>query len=197
MAVLAISNFYLYHVEVLADLTVLGSDNGIKVDTVAWVEATKNWYYPATISASSSTWAVSTGFQSTGAVGSEPQQYSETSNQTLTAGTSNALVATLKTLDTNGQNAKVIVKATAVDIDTNFVAFTYEQYFYRASGTVSSVGVFDNQQNAVGTGEFTGNVSFNVTAVGDDIRLRVSNLSSTVTYTLDIAAMWQVQEGGF
>jgi hypothetical protein len=198
MAILAITNTYLYHVESLSDLTGLGTSNSnVTGDTIAWVEGLKAWYYPTTISTSSSTWVMSS-FQNTGAVGTEVEQLSSSQQDTVTAGTSNQLVTTLATLATNGLNTKIIVKVTAVDdaVDTNFIAYTYEQYFYRQTGTVSSVGTFDNQQNAVGTGEFTSNVAFNVTAVGDDIRLRITNGSSTVGYTLNIAYLWTRQVGG-
>ena len=56
MAVLAITNALLYHVETLADLEALGSNNNISTDCVAWVEGIKSWVYPETVSASTSTW---------------------------------------------------------------------------------------------------------------------------------------------
>ena len=197
MAVLAITNVLTYHAESIGDMEALGSTTGITADTVAMIAP--SWYYPVTISSTTSTWAVATGYQTTGAAGSQPQQFASTQQFTLTPPTTNSLVATLGTLDTNGQNMKVIVKVTGVDdaLDTNFIAYTYEQVFYRQTGTVSSVGVFDNQTNSTGVAEFTGNVSFNVTAVGDDIRLRVSNSSSTATYSLNTAYFWTIQEGGY
>lgn len=56
MAVLTITNNLVYNVELLSDLTSLGSDDGITVDTVAWVEESNSWFWPDTISASTSTW---------------------------------------------------------------------------------------------------------------------------------------------
>lgn len=57
MAVLAITNNLLYHVESMSDIESLGSNNGITTDTVAWVEGMSTWCWPTSISASTSTWA--------------------------------------------------------------------------------------------------------------------------------------------
>jgi hypothetical protein len=56
MAILAVTNRLLYHVETLADLEALGSDDGITADTIAYIESTKTWSRPRTISASSTIW---------------------------------------------------------------------------------------------------------------------------------------------
>lgn len=56
MAVLAITNTLLYHVEALSDITSLGSTNGITSDTIAWVEADRLWYSPNVINSTTSTW---------------------------------------------------------------------------------------------------------------------------------------------
>lgn len=61
MAILAITNSLLYHAEALADVEALGSDDGIVVDSVAYVEAEKSWYYPDSIAAGSSTWTQLSG----------------------------------------------------------------------------------------------------------------------------------------
>ena len=198
MAIIAITNKLIYHVELLTDVATLGSDDGITANTTAWVDQYKCWFYPDTILSSASGWSQILT-QTTGFVGAEPAYFSGATQDTLGVGASNQLIATLGSLAVNGQNMKVIVKVTGVDdaVDTNFIAFTYEQYFYRQTGTVSSVGAFDDQTNATGVGDFTSNVSFNVTAVGDDIRLRATNGSSTATYVLNNAYIWTIQEGGF
>lgn len=198
MAIIAITNTLIYHVELLTDVATLGSDDGITANTTAWVDQYKAWFYPDTILATASGWSqVLT--QTTGFVGAEPASFSNATQDSLGVGVSNQLIDTLGSLVVDGQNMKVIVKLTGVDnvVDSNFVAFTYEQYFYRASGTVSSVGTFDNQLNLTGVGDFTSNVSFNVAAVGNDIRLRGSNGSSTATYVLNNAFIWTIQEGGY
>ena len=76
MAVLAITNTFLYNVETQADLEVLGSNDGITADTIAWVEGMKTWCWPDTITATTSTWncgdlsgTVTWGFQTNLAVG--------------------------------------------------------------------------------------------------------------------------------
>jgi hypothetical protein len=61
MAVLAITNRLLYHVETIADLIALGSDDGLTTDAVAYIEATKSWSRPQTVSATSSTWTSASG----------------------------------------------------------------------------------------------------------------------------------------
>jgi hypothetical protein len=51
-----------WNADLLADLTSLGSDDGVTTDVVAWAVDNNNWYYPATISATTSTWtALATG----------------------------------------------------------------------------------------------------------------------------------------
>lgn len=45
-----------WNADLLTDLTSLGSDDGLTSDVVAWAVDQNNWYYPATISAASSTW---------------------------------------------------------------------------------------------------------------------------------------------
>jgi len=56
MAVIAVTNRLLYHVETLADLEALGTTNGLTSDVIGWVEGLKSWVYPETLSASTSTW---------------------------------------------------------------------------------------------------------------------------------------------
>jgi hypothetical protein len=56
MAIIAVTNRLLYHVETLADVEALGSDHGITADTVAYIESTNTWSRPRTISASSTIW---------------------------------------------------------------------------------------------------------------------------------------------
>lgn len=196
--ILAITNSLLYHAETIADMEALGTDDGITGDTVAWVEATKGWYYPDTTSAGGSTWK-DTNISTSGFAGSEIERFSDATQDTLAAAASNQLIATLGTLDTNGQNMKISVKVTGVDnaVDTNFIAYSYEQHFYMSGLVINTVTAFDNQTGTAGVGDFTSNVTFNVTAVGNDIRLRASNGSSTATYVMNLAYSWTRQEGGF
>ena len=45
-----------WNADTLAELQALGSDDGVTTDVVAWAVDNNNWYYPATISATTSTW---------------------------------------------------------------------------------------------------------------------------------------------
>jgi len=134
-----------------------------------------------------------------GFAGTECEHLTYGAQDTVTAGTTNQTVVTLGTLDTDGQNLKVMVDVTAVDDadDSNFIGFTYKQFFYRDGGTVSTIGAFDNQSAAVGPTNFPTDVSFNVAVSGNNILLRVTNGSSVDNYDLNIAVCWKRQEGGF
>jgi hypothetical protein len=52
----SISNARIYWADTLAELTALGTDDGLVTDSVGWVVASDNWYFASTVLASSSTW---------------------------------------------------------------------------------------------------------------------------------------------
>ena len=128
------------------------------------------------------------------------RHYTYGTSDEVTNTTTNQTVLTLGTLSANGSNLKIIVRLTAQDTgdDSNFVAYKYEQYFYRDGGTVTGVTAFEDQAQIVGTADFTSNVSFDVAVAGDNILLRVTNDggSGTEDFTLDMSVILVSQLGG-
>jgi hypothetical protein len=116
----------------------------------------------------------------------------------VAATTTNQTVATIGTLPVDGQQLKVRVQVTMVDdaVDSNAIAYSYEEFFYRSGATITGFTAFDNQTSKVGTAGFTGGVSLNVVPQLSSILLRVSN-SDSVGYTLNTAIQYWTQEGGF
>ncbi|NRA75126.1 MAG: hypothetical protein HRU16_04225, partial [Planctomycetes bacterium] len=135
------------------------------------------------------------GFTSQGEV-----HYTYGTSDVVTNATTNQTVLTLGTMVSDGSNLKIIVRLTAHDTgdDSNFVAYKYEQYFYRDGGTVAGVTAFEDQAQIVGTADFTSNVSFDVAVAGDNILLRVTNDggSGTEDFTLDMSVILVSQLGG-
>lgn len=118
---------------------------------------------------------------------------------TVNISTTGNLVVVLGTLDTNGRNLKVNVRATGVEntVNTNVKGFQYAGDYYRDSGTVSSLGSYQNNQNSTGTADWNSNVAFAVAINGNDIELQIDNNSTTNNYTINVAVYWDIQQGGF
>jgi hypothetical protein len=118
----------------------------------------------------------------------------------VTNGTSNQLVVNIRSTGGNGKNLKVKARVTAVDAsdDANVVSYSYEGDFYSSGGTTVAFTAFRDQNYAVGSANFTSNVSFNLGISGSTIRLEVSNAggSGTEDFTLNITSMFVVQVGG-
>jgi hypothetical protein len=121
-------------------------------------------------------------------------------SQTVTGVGNSILMVVVGTLDTNGQNLKITVDASAVNnIDDTDVASGYiVQTFYRAAGTVNAMTAHVDDQQFVGTWPSTTTPSFSLVINGDDIELHFAWTGVLAgAITVNTAAHWNRQEGGF
>jgi hypothetical protein len=130
--------------------------------------------------------------------GAEGRLATAATQESVASGAGTADLATLGTLDTNGQNMKFTVYATIVDdsTDTNVISTIIEQTAYRAGGTVSLLTAHRSDEQGNGA-TFVSDLSLALVVSSNDVILRATNTSSTVTYTVNTAVKWESQEGGF
>lgn len=114
---------------------------------------------------------------------------------------SQTTLLTLGTLTVSGRNMKVDLFASGMNnsaVDEQ-VSLRLIQLAYRtAGGSISPLTAhLDDSQNS-GAGNFAADVTFNLSASGNDIILRAQNANGVgVTYTANISVWWSRQEGGF
>lgn len=119
---------------------------------------------------------------------------------TLPVGTQTTIV-TLGTISTVDRNMKFNVQATVTDSSspTDFVSYHDVTAAVRGTGAPTLLGISHvpaaSQNQTSGSG-MASDVTFNLTVSGNDINLRAFNISSTTTYTANVAVCWTRQLGG-